>query len=150
VDPVPGRHRILFAKRPEAGSLGGVSAVPLEVKAIVAVALVLSVARAFLGVPARRAHDRLARTLVGLSICLYVLAGEALLENEDGMAAAFVICGVEALCLAAWVARRRNDDDGWDDGGGGGGGPDDEPPTPIDWDAFDHARDGWRPREPAA
>ncbi len=132
------------------GSLDGVSAVPLEIKAIVAVALVLSVARAFLGVPARRAHDRLARTLVGLSICLYVLAGEALLEHEDGMAGAFVICGVEALCLAAWVARRRDDDDGWDDGGGGGDGPDDEPPTPIDWDAFDRARDNWRPHEPVA
>jgi hypothetical protein len=128
-----------------------VSALPLEIKAVVAAALVLSVARAFLGVPARRAHDRLARTLVGFSICLYVLAGEALLESQDGMAAAFVICGVEALCLAAWVARRRDDDDGWDDDGGGGGdGPDDEPPTPIDWDAFDRARDGWRPREPVA
>jgi hypothetical protein len=128
-----------------------VSALPLEVKAVVAIVLVLSVARAFLGVPARRAHERLARTLVGLSICLYVLAGEALLENQDGMAGAFVICGVEALCLAAWVARRRDDDDGWDDDGGGGGdGPDDDGPMPIDWDAFDRARDGWRPREPIA
>ena len=53
-DPVPTRHRIPFPKRPEMGSLDGVSAVPLEIKAIVAVALVLSVARAFLGVPARR------------------------------------------------------------------------------------------------
>jgi hypothetical protein len=140
-----------FPFGPQRGSLGKVSALPLEIKAIVAVALVLSVARAFLGVPARRAHDRLARTLVGLSICLYVLAGEALLEDQDGMAGAFVICGVEALCLAAWVARRRDDDDGWDDGGGGGGeGPDDDPPMPIDWDAFDRARDGWRPREPVA
>ncbi len=140
-DPFPSaRHR---------GSLLPVSALPLEIKAIVAVALVLSVARAFLGVPARRAHDRLARTLVGCSIFLYVLAGEALLENQDGMAGAFVICGVEALCLAAWVARRRDDDDGWDaDGGGGGDGPDDD--GPIDWDAFDRARDGWRPREPVA
>jgi hypothetical protein len=129
-----------------------VSALPLEIKAVVAIALVLSVARAFLGVPAPRAHERLARTLVGLSICLYVLAGEALLEGQDGMAGAFVVCGVEALCLAAWVARRRGDDDGWDDDGGGGGGdgPDTDPPTPIDWDAFDHARDGWRPREPVA
>jgi hypothetical protein len=128
-----------------------VSAVPLELKAVVAVVLVLSVARAFLGVPARHAHDRLARTLVGFSIFLYVMAGEALLENQDGMAGAFVICGVEALCLAAWVARRRDDDDGWDDGGGGGGeGPDDDPPMPIDWDAFDRARDAWRPREPVA
>jgi hypothetical protein len=127
-----------------------VSALPLEVKAVLAVALVLSVARAFMGVPARRAHDRLARTLVGLSICLYVLAGEALLEGQDGMAGAFVVCGVEALCLAAWVARRRGDDDGWDDGGGGGGGDDPDPPSPVDWDAFDRARDGWIPREPVA
>jgi hypothetical protein len=128
-----------------------VSALPLEVKAILATVLVLSVARAFLGVPARRGHDRLARTLVGLSICLYVLSGEALLEGQDGMAGAFVVCGVEALCLAAWVARRRDDDDGWDDdGGGGGGGPDSDPPTPIDWDEFDRARAGWRPHEPVA
>jgi hypothetical protein len=128
-----------------------VSALPLEIKAVVAVALVLSVARAFLGVPARREHDRLARTLVGLSICLYVLAAEALLEGQDGMAGAFVVCGIEALCLAAWVARRRGDDDGWDDGGGGGGGDDPGgPPPPIDWDAFDRARDNWLPREPVA
>jgi hypothetical protein len=130
-----------------------VSALPLEAKAIMVLVLVLSVARAFLGVPARRAHHRLARTLVGMAICLYVLSGEALLEGQDGMAAAFVVCGVEALCLAAWVARRRDDDDGWDDGGGGGGGgddPDNDPPTPIDWDAFDRARAGWRPREPVA
>jgi hypothetical protein len=128
-----------------------VSALPLEIKAVVAVALVLSIARAFFGVPTRRAHDRLARTLVGLAICLYILAGDALLEHQVGMAAALAICGVEASCLAAWVARRRGDDDGWDDGGGGGGeGPDGDSPTPIDWDAFDRARDGWRPQEPVA
>ncbi|QEC48519.1 hypothetical protein FSW04_13725 [Baekduia soli] len=128
------------------------SAVPLGLKAVVAVVIVLSVARAFLGVPARRGHERLARTLVGVSICLYILSGEALLEGQDGMAGAFVVCGVEALCLAAWVSRRRDDDDGWDDDGGGGGGdgPDSGPPTPIDWDAFDHARAAWRPREPVA
>jgi hypothetical protein len=66
------------------------------------------------------------------------------------MAGAFVVCGIEALCLAAWVARRRDDDDGWDDDGGGGDDPDTDPPTPIDWDAFDHARAGWRPHEPVA
>jgi hypothetical protein len=48
------------------------------------------------------------------------------------------------------VARRRDDDDGWDDDGGGGDDPDTDPPTPIDWDAFDHARAGWRPHEPVA
>jgi hypothetical protein len=127
-----------------------VSALPLEAKAVLAVVLVLSVARAFLGLPARRSHHRLARTFVGMSICLYVLAGEALLESQDGLAGAFVVCGVEALCLAAWVARRRDDDDGWDDDGGGGGGGDDPNPGPIDWDAFDRARAGWRPREPVA
>jgi hypothetical protein len=129
-----------------------VSALPLEVKAVLAVVLVLLVARAFLGLPARKGHDRLARTLVGLSVCLYILSGEALLEGEDGMAGAFVVCGIEALCLAAWVARRRDDDDGWDDDGGGGGGDDPRPdgPTPVDWDAFDRARAGWRPREPVA
>jgi hypothetical protein len=125
-----------------------VSALPLEVKAVLAVALVLSVARAFFGMPTRSAHERLSRTLVGFAVCLYVLAAESLLEGEDGLAGAFVVCGVEALCLAAWVGRRRDDDDGWDDGGGGG--DDDPDPGPIDWDAFDRARDGWRPREPVA
>ena len=124
------------------------SALPLTVKAILAGALVLSVARAFFGVPARSPHERLARTLVGMSICLYILAAEALMTGQDGMAAAFVVCGVEALCLAAWVGRRRDDDDGGDDGGGGGG--DDPDPGPVDWDAFDRARAGWRPREPVA
>ena len=125
------------------------SALPLEVKAAIVVVLLVSVARAFLGVPARRSHHRLARTLVGMAICLYILSFEALLEGQDAMAAAFVVCGVEALCRAAWVARRRDDDDGWDDGGGGGGG-DDPDPGPIDWDAFDRARAGWRPHEPVA
>jgi hypothetical protein len=124
------------------------SALPLELKAVLAVALVLSVARAFFGMPARSGHERLSRTLVGLSVCLYVLAAEALLDGEDGMAGAFVVCGVEALCLAAWVGRRRDDDDGWDDGGGGGG--DDPDPGPVDWDAFDRARASWRPHEPVA
>lgn len=125
-------------------------AVPLELKAVIAVVLVLAVARAFLGSPTQRVHERLSRTLVWLAICLYVLSGEALLEGQDGMAGAFVVCGVEALCLAAWVGRRRDDDDGGDDGGGGGGGKEPEPPGPIDWDAFDRARASWRPHEPVA
>jgi hypothetical protein len=127
-----------------------VSAVPLEVKAVIAVVLVLAVGRAFLGTPSQRVHERLSRTLVWLAICLYVLSAEALMEGEDGMAGAFVVCGVEALCLAAWVGRRRDDGDGGDDGGGGGGGDDPEGPGPIDWDAFDRARAGWRPHEPVA
>jgi hypothetical protein len=125
-----------------------VSALPLEAKAVLAVALALSVGRAFFGMPARSVHERLARTLIGFSICLYVLACDALLEGDESTAAVFVITGVEALCLAAWVGRRRDDEDGGDDGGGGGdNGPD---PGPIDWDAFDRARDNWRPREPVA
>ena len=125
------------------------SAVPLEVKAVVVVAIALSVLRAFFGKPARSLNERLARTLVGFAVCLYVLACEALLQGDEALAGAFVVCGVEALCIAAWVGRRRDDEDGGDDGGGGGGndGPD---PGPIDWDAFDHARAGWRPREPVA
>src|SRR4051794_41828814 len=120
------------------------SALPLTVKAIFAGALVLSVARAFFGVPARSPHERLARTLVGMSICLYVLAAEALMNGEDGMAAAFVVCGVEALCLAAWVGRRRDDEDGGGDGGGGGGGR--PGPRAGGWGAFGRARARWGPR----
>lgn len=126
------------------------SAVPLEVKAAIAAVLILALARAFLGTPSHRVHERLAKTLVWLAICLYLLSGEALLQGEDGMAGAFVVCGVEALCLAAWVGRRRDDGDGGDEGGGGGGGDEPEPPGPIDWDAFDRARAGWRPHEPVA
>jgi hypothetical protein len=125
------------------------SALPLELKAVVAVVVVLVIARVFFGAPARGVQKRLARTLVGIAISLYILSGEALLEGEDGMAGAFVVCGIEALCLAAWVARRRDDDGGGEDDGGGGGG-DDPKPGPVDWDAFDRARAGWRPREPVA
>jgi hypothetical protein len=125
------------------------SALPLEVKSVLAAALVLSVARAFLGRPAPSVHERLARTLVGFAICLYVLAAEALVTGDEGLAGAFLVCGIEALCLAAWVGRRRDDGDGGDGGGGGGDdGPDG--PGPIDWDAFDRERAGWRIREPIA
>jgi hypothetical protein len=133
-----------------------VSALPLEVNAVLAVVLLLSVGRAFLGVPARRRHERLARTLVALAILLYVLAAAELAHQREGLAALFVIAGVEALCVAAWVTRRREDDDGGDDGEG----PEDDRPDwrppgaggrdLVDWDAFDQARDTWRPFEPAS
>ena len=131
------------------GSLAGVEALPLEVKAAIAVLLALTVAKAFFGPRSRAPDERLARMLVGLSVLLSVLAADALLGGQQGVAAAFGVFGVEALLLAAWVASRRDDD-----GGGGGGGPGDDPdlppPVPIDWEAFDRARATWRPREPTA
>jgi len=127
------------------GSLAGVEALPLEVKAAIAVLLALTVAKAFFGPRSRAPDERLARMLVGLSVLLSVLAADALLGGQQGVAAAFGVFGVEALR----VASRRDDD-----GGGGGGGPGDDPdlppPVPIDWEAFDRARATWRPREPTA
>jgi hypothetical protein len=63
---------------------------------------------------------------------------------------------VVACLAAAWVIRPREDDGGW----GGGGSPKDDQPNPpssgvgrwdpIEWEAFDHARDTWESHEPVS
>jgi hypothetical protein len=119
-----------------------------------AVALVVTV-HGLLVRAALLSRDRSVRSLIGLSVLLYLLAAGALTDHREATVAALVVAGAAAAVLAVWVARRGEDDEGG--GGGGGGGPKDDrpdmPPGPsglIDWESFDRARAGWRPREPVA
>lgn len=112
--------------------------------AVLAAVLVASMARAFLGRPARRPRRSVARALLAATAACY-LGGAALvlLAGATVAGAVLVIAGIEASCLGAWLIRGGDDDADDDDGGGGPG----EPP-PWDWGAFDRARAAWaaRPR----
>jgi hypothetical protein len=108
------------------------------VEAIVAVVLCAVLARAFLGRAPER-PDSLAAAgwlVAGLLLLVLVLAG----PGGDTWTVPLNAASVIAFSVAGWWVRG-----GRDDGCGG------EPPAdpPIDWDAFDRERDGWRPRQPA-
>ncbi len=128
------------------------SALPLVVKAVLAAAVLASMARAFLGPPAPAAHRHFARTLLGLTALCY-LAGAALVTvgGAELAGSAVVLAGIEISCVAAWVVRATPEDGGGgeDDDGGGGGGKGPPDPGPIDWAAFDRERGRWD-RSPAA
>ena len=119
------------------------SALPPTPSAALAALLAVSIGRAFLGRPARRARRGTARALLaGTALCY---AGGAALVLAAGAAlpgALLIVAGIEASCLGAWLARGAGDDP--DDDAGGGG--------PWDWDAFDRARAHWsrRPGRPHA
>ena len=111
------------------------SALPPTASAALAALLAVSIGRAFLGRPARRARRGTARALLaGTALCY---AGGAALPG-----ALLIVAGIEASCLGAWLARGAGDDP--DDDAPGGG--------PWDWDAFDRARARWsrRPGRPHA
>ncbi len=109
--------------------------------AAIALVLVLSIRRAFFG-PPPAAADRVAAgswMLAGLGLLVaVVVAGEAA-DPRDLLTAS----GVGAICVAGWWLRLG------DGGDGDGDGEPDRPDDPIDWDAFDRLRDGWRSRDPA-
>jgi hypothetical protein len=129
--------------------MGVMSALPPVLDAALAALLLASIARAFFGPPPRDA-DRLTAGAWMLAGCLLLavaaLAGEAG-PPRDVLAAA----GVEAICLAGWRLRRA--DPGPPDGAPAAppDGPAPSPDAPLDWDAFDRAREAWRPgpRDPA-
>jgi hypothetical protein len=112
-----------------------VSALPETAGAAVAVLLLTSMARAFLGPPAPRPRRDAARMLLVVTGTCY-LAGAALvpLTRAPLPGALLVVCGIEASCLGAWLVRGNDD---------GRGGEDDGAPPPWDWDAFDRARARW-------
>jgi len=131
-----------------------VSSLPLMPKLVLAVLLVGSMGRAFVGTPAQGRHDHAARTLFMLTGVCY-LAGAALVVAAGAglVGTLVVIAGIETACLAAWLVRGAQDGgggegDGGDDGDGGDGpgGGDDGDPSPFDWGAFDRERAGWSPR----
>lgn len=120
---------------------------------MIAIALAYTVWRAFVGTPPVRSRPRLALLVAPVAIAGYVVAVLLLARGDEDLAGIGLAVGVEAAALGAWLARGPSGGD--DDGGGGGEGPDDggwgppdEPPRPggpVDWDAFDRARAGWRP-----
>jgi hypothetical protein len=116
-----------------------VSPLPPVASAAFAGILLASMARAFVGPPARRPRRAAARALLGVTAACY--AGGAVLVVASGAlvpGALLVVAGIEASCLGAWLVR------------GGDGPPPDDPdgdggpaPAPWDWHAFDRARAAW-------
>jgi hypothetical protein len=118
------------------------AALPFVVKALVVLLLLASIARGFLGAPAREPHPRAARVLL-MTAGFCALGGiVAFLLAAEVVAAIAAVLAVEAASLSAWCARAPG-------GGGDEGGGDDEPepepagPPPVDWAAFDRARRSW-------
>jgi hypothetical protein len=118
-----------------------VIALSLLAKAVLAVFLLASIARAFAGRPAADARPAVSRRFLLLAAAAYVAGTAELVLGHPGLATALAVCGVEAACVSAWLARAARDEGDDDDGGGW----DDEPagPRPIDWPAFDRARRAW-------
>ena len=118
------------------------TAVPPGVEIAVAAVLAVSMGRAFFGRPPRRA-DGVAPAgwmLAGMLLLLTVLLAHAAAAGRELLTA----LAVEAMCVAGWWLRARRGED--DDGDGGSGVRDGgDGPPPVDWDAFDRERSGWRP-----
>ena len=115
------------------------SGVPPVVKIALAAALLVSMARAFLGPPASPARPTLGKLAI-LAACL-VQAGAiaAALTAHDMLAGIAAAAGVETTCIAAWL--------GWYDEPPGPDDDDGDDVPPFDWDAFDRERRSWdRPR----
>lgn len=118
----------------------------VALKAALAVVLALSIARAFLGPAPAQAPRRLALLPAIASVALYLAACLVVLGHHATGASLLAFAGVEASCLAAWLARGR--DDGLREG------DEPEPDPPVDWATFDRERERWggpgsrpRPRE---
>jgi hypothetical protein len=114
------------------------SAVGLVLKAVVTLALLASMLRAFRGPPASPPRPKLGRRVAVSALLLQVTAVAATLAGHLGFGAVAAALGVEATCLAVWL--------GWDDERPPDDDSDDDVP-PIDWESFDRERRSWdRPR----
>jgi hypothetical protein len=118
------------------------AALPFVVKALVVLLLLASIARGFLGAPAREPHPRAARALLATAVGCALGGIVAFLLAAELVAAVGAVIAVETASLSAWCARAPG-------GGGGDDGGDDEPepepagPPTVDWAAFDRARRSW-------
>lgn len=115
------------------------SAAPPVLDAAIAALLLASIGRAFFGPPPDRS-DLLAAAawmLAGATLLGFVLIAGHAARPRDLLAAG----GVEAICVAGWRLRQASRG-----GGGGDSDPAPEGDPPVDWDEFDRARAGWRPR----
>jgi hypothetical protein len=112
----------------------------LLAQAVLAAFLLASIVRAFAGPPAAHTSPAVSRRFLLVAGGAYAAATAELVSGHPVLATALAVCGVEAACVSAWLARAAWDED--DDGGGW----DDEPvgPWPIDWPAFDRARESWQ------
>ena len=122
------------------------SPLPPVASAALAGILLVSMARAFAGPPARRPRRAAARLLLGVTAACYA-GGAALVVASGGLVpgALLVVAGIEASCVGAWLVRGA-DGPPPDEPDGDGGGPG---PASWDWDAFDRARAAWT-RSPRA
>lgn len=113
----------------------------LLAQAALAAFLLGSIVRAFAGPPAAQTSPAVSRRFLFVAGGAYAAATAELLSGHPVLATALAVCGVEAACVSAWLARAV-----WDEGDDDGGGWDDEPagPWPIDWPAFDRARESWQ------
>ena len=115
---------------------------PAAPKIALAVLLAASILRAFFGPPPPRSRGALAPAAAAAGFLSYGLALGLALAGHQTAACFCLIAGVEALCLAVWLARGGDDRDDFDE-------PVPEPDPPVDWAAFDRERTHWgRPRQP--
>ena len=113
---------------------------PAAPKIALAVLLAASIVRAFFGPPPPRPRGTLAPAAAAAGFLAYGLALGLALAEQQTAACVCLILGVEALCLAVWLARGGDDRDDFREHT-----PDPDPP--VDWAAFDRERSRWRPRD---
>jgi hypothetical protein len=116
---------------------------------VLALLLMASIARAFLGPPARTPRPPVTRALLATMALAYLGALAAWAGRDHPTGALLAALGVEAGCLAVWLSRAAPPE------------PPPEPPAPedppplLDWARFDRERDRWGreprpPRQPEA
>src|SRR4051812_14120179 len=120
------------------------SELPGTAEAVLAALLAAFVLHAFFGRPPAEPDPITAGAwmLAGILLLASGLLGAGPAPVRELLIAGSVVAASEA----GWWLRARGDG-GDDGGGGGGGGGGPEEPTPPDWDEFDRARAGWKPRE---
>ena len=114
---------------------------PAAPKIALAVLLAASIARAFFGPPPPRPRGTLAPAAAAAGFLSYGLALGLALAGRQTAACVCLVAGVEALCLAVWLARGGDDRDDFDEAAPA------EPDPPVDWAEFDRERARWRPRD---
>jgi hypothetical protein len=117
------------------------AALGVVVKAVLALGLLLAMARAFRGAPPVRPRPDVARLALGVGAACGALSAVGA-YTEASWAAGPAAVAVLSASLAGWYSR-----------GPSGPEPDDppapEPPSPVDWDAFDRERAAWGRRRRA-
>ena len=117
------------------------AALPLPVRVVLALLLMASIARAFLGPPARAPRPPVTRALLAAMALAYLGALAAWAGRDHPTGALLAALGVEAGCLAVWLSRAAPPEPPAEPAAP------EEPPPLLDWARFDRERDRWD-REP--